>query len=49
MLSKNKDALNMIDRFLQAAAEEIEELCIEENDYKTYGEKLISFSIQWNI
>ena len=40
MLSKNKDALNMIDRFLQAAAEEIEELCIEENDYKTYGEKL---------
>ena len=30
MLSKNKDALNMIDRFLQAAAEEIEELCIEE-------------------
>lgn len=40
MLSKNKDALNMIDRFLQAAAEEIEELRIEENDYKTYGEKL---------
>ena len=40
MLSKNKDALNMIDRFLQAAAEEIEELRIEENDYKTYGEKI---------